>query len=189
MANQNLREKLCLSWNEHQSTMMSTLKTLFEKDDGTKDVILVSEDGEQIRCHRFILTSTSGFFSGLFSSHQHHRHPVVFLTNIRAAELRSVLEFMYLGQVFLHQDALDTFMFAADKLQVRGLADPASSGEEQLQPPPQLRANAGSPKTAEEKRVNRVKKASESARVASIEHERESSKKAESDKKKPDKEQ
>ena len=145
MANQNLREKLCLSWNEHQSTMMSTLKTLFEKDDGTKDVTLVSEDGEQIRSHRFILTSTSGFFSGLFSRHQHHRDPVVFLTNIRAAELRSVLEFMYLGQVFLHQDALDTFMFAADKLQVRGLADP-----EQPQPPDVARVD---PKMAAGKTV------------------------------------
>ena len=145
MANQNLREKLCLSWNEHQSTMMSTLKTLFEKDDGTKDVTLVSEDGEQIRSHRFILTSTSGFFCQLFSRHQHHRDPVVFLTNIRAAELRSVLEFMYLGQVFLHQDALDTFMFAADKLQVRGLADP-----EQPQPPDVARVD---PKMAAGKTV------------------------------------
>ena len=145
MANQNIRDKLCLSWNEHQSTMMSTLKTLFEKDDGTKDVTLVSEDGEQIRSHRFILTSTSGFFCQLFSRHQHHRDPVVFLTNIRAAELRSVLEFMYLGQVFLHQDALDTFMFAADKLQVRGLADP-----EQPQPPDVARVD---PKMAAGKTV------------------------------------
>ena len=120
--NKSETEKFCLSWSQYVPSMLTTLRNLLECEN-SKDVTLVSEDGVQFKCHRFILNATSGFFNKLFSKGALHKDPIIYITNITSEDLKSILKFMYLGQVFLEQNHLNSFMFAANKLMVQGLTD------------------------------------------------------------------
>ena len=122
MGNNSDAEKFCLSWSQFVPSMVATLKNLHDNED-SKDVTLISEDGIEVKCHRFILNSTSRFFNKLFVKGSHHRNSIVYLTHINSSDLKSILKFMYLGEVFLEQDSLNSFMFAANKLMVKGLSD------------------------------------------------------------------
>ena len=115
-------EKFCLSWSQFVPSMVTTLRNLHDNED-SKDVTLISDDGVEVKCHRFILKSNSGFFNKLFSKGSHHKDPIVYLTHICARDLKDILKFMYLGQVFLEQESLNSFMFAASKLMVQGLSE------------------------------------------------------------------
>ena len=115
-------DKFCLSWSQFIPSMVNTLRNLHDNEE-TKDVTLVSDDGVEVRCHRFILNSNSGFFNKLFSKGSHHKDPIVYLTHIGSRDLKDILKFMYLGEVFLEQESLNSFMFAASKLMVQGLSD------------------------------------------------------------------
>ena len=133
MGNNSDAEKFCLSWSQFVPSMVATLKNLHDNED-SKDVTLISEDGIEVKCHRFILNSTSGFFNKLFVKGSHHKDPIVYLTHITSSDLKSILKFMYLGEVFLEQESLNSFMFAANKLMVQGLSD---YQQHVLQPLPQ----------------------------------------------------
>ena len=122
MGNNSDAEKFCLSWSQFVPSMVATLKNLHDNVD-SKDVTLISEDGIEVKCHRFILNSTSGFFNKLFVPGRHHQDLIVYLTHINSSDLKSILKFMYLGEVFLEQESLNSFMFAANKLMVKGLSD------------------------------------------------------------------
>ena len=122
MGNNSDAEKFCLSWSQFVPSMVATLKNLHDNVD-SKDVTLISEDGIEVKCHRFILNSTSGFFNKLFVKGSYHKDSIVYLTHINSSDLKSILKFMYLGEVFLEQDSLNSFMFAANKLMVKGLSD------------------------------------------------------------------
>ena len=127
-------EKFCLSWSQFVPSMVATLRNLHDNED-SKDVTLISDDGVEVKCHRFILDSNSGFFNKLFSKGSHHKDPIVYLTHISSSDLKNILKFMYLGQVFLEQESLNSFMFAASKLMVQGLSDYQHVTQAQIEKP------------------------------------------------------
>ena len=51
-----------------------------------------------------------------------HRHLAVFLKDTSAADLTSIIEFMYRGSVNVLQSRLASFIRTAEMLQVRGLS-------------------------------------------------------------------
>ena len=51
------------------------------------------------------------------------QHPIVILRDVREDDLRSLLNFMYNGEVEIDQDRLKGFLRTAETLQVKGLTD------------------------------------------------------------------
>lgn len=51
------------------------------------------------------------------------QHPIVFLKDVTFANLTSILDFMYHGEVNVSHNELATFLKTAEALKVRGLAE------------------------------------------------------------------
>lgn len=105
--------------------MLSTLKNLMTSEE-SKDVTLVCEDGTQFTAHKFMLSSSSPFFQRMFSnrgSYDRLLPSMVYLPGIQADILEGLLKFIYLGQVFLEQPELKSFMTAAKILKIAGLSE------------------------------------------------------------------
>ena len=50
-----------------------------------------------------------------------HQHPFLYLKDVKYKELLSVINFMYLGEVSVAQDELNSFLNIAEDLRVKGL--------------------------------------------------------------------
>ncbi|XP_059090070.1 protein tramtrack, beta isoform-like isoform X1 [Tigriopus californicus] len=118
-------QQYCLKWNNHRSTILSVFDTLLEEE-SLVDVTL-SADGQFLRAHRVILSACSPYFRSLFrSSFLLDKAPVIVLKDVDFDNLKSLVEFMYKGEVNVPQHMLPTFLRTAGSLQIRGLAEGGS---------------------------------------------------------------
>ena len=91
------------------------------------DVILVSDDGDTFPAHKLVLASHSQKLRRILTKLQ--PGPLsLYLAGVSTTDLSSLLSFIYSGQARVAQTALNTFMAAAETLQVTGLVE---DGEEE----------------------------------------------------------
>ena len=93
-----------LAWNEFNSCTSKTFQALYTDKDFT-DVTLATEDGRQLKAHKVILSSCSSFFKKILLNNP-HQHILLFLKGVRYSQLKSVLQFIYLGQAEVEQEDL-----------------------------------------------------------------------------------
>ena len=113
-------EKFALRWNDFESNICQAFKRL--KDDRDLcDVTCVCEDDQEVEAHKVVLASCSQFFDKIFKKYK-NKQVVLYLKGVSCHQLKSLMSFMYLGQVSVSQEELSSFLQAAEELQVRGLA-------------------------------------------------------------------
>merc|ERR1719322_1119613 len=115
----NSDDKWCLRWDEFDKNIREYFSSL-RKDGRMFDVTLATEDDQQIQAHRIILSAGSTFFSNIFLN-THHSNILVYLKGIRIAQLESLIDFIYSGEVYITQEDLKLFLEAGKELQVKGL--------------------------------------------------------------------
>merc|ERR1719186_2057738 len=115
----NKMEKFCLKWNEFESNIRESFRELREEQTHF-DVSLATDDGHQIEAHKIILSAGSQFFSDILRKTK-HTSPFIYLKGIKGVELALVVDFLYNGEVYIAQEELNTFLEAAQELQVKGL--------------------------------------------------------------------
>lgn len=109
---------LNLQWNSYSScwhTALSSLRTTGQYCDLT----LVVDDGH-LNAHRIIVSSCSPLLARALSV-CHHPHPALVLKGIKVAQMKSILDFMYMGETRVDQASLDSLLHIADELSVLGL--------------------------------------------------------------------
>jgi len=111
-------EKFCLRWNDFESNISSAFQELRDDKDFF-DVTLACDD-EQIQSHRVILSACSPFFRNILRRNP-HQHPLLYLKGVKFTDLKSVLNFMYHGEVNVAQEELNSFLAVAEDLRVKGL--------------------------------------------------------------------
>jgi len=111
-------EKFCLRWNDFESNISVAFRELREEKDFF-DVTLACDDS-QIQAHKVILSACSPFFRNILRRNP-HQHPLVYLKGVKYTELLSVLNFMYMGEVNVAQEELNSFLAVAEDLRVKGL--------------------------------------------------------------------
>ena len=111
-------EKFCIQWNDFESHISTAFRDL-RGDESFFDVTLAFDDG-QLQAHKVILSACSSFFSRVLHRII-HEHPLLYLKGVKKADLISVLDFMYLGEVNVAEDELSSFLSVAGELQVKGL--------------------------------------------------------------------
>ena len=117
-------DKFSLRWNDYESNIRSSIGQLRSVEDFV-DVTLVCED-EQISAHKVIISACSPFFRNLLTRNPHN-NPLVYLKGVHPSDMKSVLDFMYHGEVSVSQEDLNKFLSVAEDLEVKGLTQKQSS--------------------------------------------------------------
>ncbi|XP_018052527.1 PREDICTED: protein tramtrack, alpha isoform-like isoform X1 [Atta colombica] len=113
-------QRFCLRWNNHQSNLLSVFDQLLH-DEAFVDVTLAVE-GQLLRAHKMVLSACSPYFQALFVGHP-DKHPIVILKDVPYVDMRSLLDFMYRGEVSVDQDRLTAFLRVAESLRIKGLTE------------------------------------------------------------------
>ncbi|XP_055908660.1 protein tramtrack, alpha isoform isoform X1 [Eupeodes corollae] len=131
-------QRFCLRWNNHQSNLLSVFDQLLHAETFT-DVTLAVE-GQYLKAHKMVLSACSPYFNALFVNHP-EKHPIVILKDVPYSDMKSLLDFMYRGEVSVDQERLTAFLRVAESLRIKGLTevnDDKPVGAAPTPPPPQL---------------------------------------------------
>ncbi|XP_047484389.1 broad-complex core protein isoforms 1/2/3/4/5-like isoform X5 [Penaeus chinensis] len=145
-------QQFCLRWNNFHTNITSAFESLRDDEDFV-DITLACE-GRQIKAHKMVLSACSPYFRSLLKGNP-CQHPIVFLKDVTFANLTSILDFMYHGEVNVSHNELATFLKTAEALKVRGLAedekkrDSENYNESSSPPPPRDPPDPGSPRPEE----------------------------------------
>ncbi len=115
-----LSQVFCLRWNNHRNNLLTVLEQLLQTE-AFCDVTLAC-DNTSIKCHKMILSACSSYFQTLFMENT-CEHPIVFLKDIKYAEIRAILDYMYKGEVNVAQEELPGLLKVAELLRVKGLVE------------------------------------------------------------------
>lgn len=71
---------------------------------------------------QMVLSACSPYFQQLFVNHP-EKHPIVILRDVPFADMKSLLDFMYRGEVSVDQERLSAFLRVAESLRIKGLTE------------------------------------------------------------------
>jgi Cys2His2 zinc finger developmental/cell cycle regulator len=71
---------------------------------------------------QMVLSACSPYFQQLFVNHP-EKHPIVILRDVPYADMKSLLDFMYRGEVSVDQERLSAFLRVAESLRIKGLTE------------------------------------------------------------------
>ncbi|XP_011870133.1 PREDICTED: uncharacterized protein LOC105563279 [Vollenhovia emeryi] len=110
---------LSFRWQSFPSHMIGSLDTCYEKQQFV-DLSLVCKDGTILKCHKMVLANSSSFFSRLLLANE-HPHPMIILHDVEADDLKTLVNFMYCGEIQVVQSEVRRLLKLAEILEVTGL--------------------------------------------------------------------
>lgn len=152
-------QQFCLKWNNHQANMLSVFDRLLSNK-SLVDVTIGCE-GRQVKAHKVVLSACSPFFENLFTENP-CKHPIVILKDIRYADLKALVEFMYKGEVNVVQEQLPTLLKTAEALKIKGLAEVTGESKADDKPNASVTPRPESPGSARRKRQRVRRKSTDS---------------------------
>ena len=149
-------ETFCLKWNDFIDNVTTSFAQL-RKDKDFADVTLASGDGGQVvKAHRVVLASGSHVLKSLLTQHP-SENPMIFMRGMKQDQLNSIVDFLYFGEVSIHQDELNDFLALAEELQLKGLTE--SKNKETSMPQEIKRESiSGAPHIVNNQQILREKK-------------------------------
>ncbi|XP_066152588.1 protein bric-a-brac 1-like [Euwallacea fornicatus] len=109
-----------LKWNNHLTNFVQTF-IQHQLGETLVDVTLSCE-GQYIKTHKLILSACSDYFHSIFQVHSTLQHPIIFLNHVRFTDLKSILHFMYHGEVKVLDKDLPQVLQLGETLQIKGLS-------------------------------------------------------------------
>lgn len=85
------------------------------------DVTLAAE-GRQLQAHKVVLSACSSYFQSLFTTNP-CKHPIVILKDVEYNDLKTMVDFMYYGEVNVSTEQLPQILKTAEMLKIKGLAE------------------------------------------------------------------
>ena len=114
-----MSEKFSLKWNDFQSNVSRTF-SLLRSEEEFFDVSLVSDDQKMMSAHKLVLSASSPYFKHILTNNK-HSYPLLCLDGVSSGELQFVMDYIYQGEVQIHQEHLDRFLEVAQRLKLEGL--------------------------------------------------------------------
>ncbi|XP_029176206.1 broad-complex core protein isoforms 1/2/3/4/5-like [Nylanderia fulva] len=110
---------LSFKWQSFPSHMVVSLDTCYEKQQFV-DLSLVCKDNTILKCHKMVLANSSSFFRRLIMANE-HPHPMIVLHDVEADDLKTLVNFMYCGEIQVVQSEVRRLLKLAETLEVTGL--------------------------------------------------------------------
>ncbi|XP_020293817.1 uncharacterized protein LOC109859711 isoform X1 [Pseudomyrmex gracilis] len=107
-------------WNDYQIYLADVVRQLLQED-CMVDVTL-SASGERIHAHRIVLCACSTLFQEILSQVTED-DPTIILSDISSQDIKSIIEFIYHGEVRVPVDNISSLLEAAQSLKISGLVD------------------------------------------------------------------
>ncbi|XP_025419203.1 zinc finger and BTB domain-containing protein 18-like isoform X2 [Sipha flava] len=126
---QQQQQQFCLRWNNHQNTLISVFDSLLES--GSLVDCALAAEGQYMNAHKVVLSACSPYFAMLLNQH-FDKYPVLILKDVTYQELRSMMDYMYRGEVNITQEQLGSFLKAAESLQIKGLSESSGRSDRKL---------------------------------------------------------
>lgn len=128
----------CFRWNNHQPNFISVFSSLL-LNETLVDVTLAAE-GRQLQAHKVVLSACSSYFQVsnchvIIIHHTNHtflqslfttnpcKHPIVILKDVQYNDLKTMVDFMYYGEVNVSTEQLPQILKTAEMLKIKGLAE------------------------------------------------------------------
>ena len=126
-----MSEKFSLKWNDFHSNL-SKLFSLLRNDENFHDVTLFSDDQQQFHAHKVVLSASSTFFQNILKNTR-NSNPFLCLEGVNSKELNFVLDYIYQGEVQIHQEQLERFLAIAQRFKLEGLMEQETGNEKSEQ--------------------------------------------------------
>ena len=128
----SIMQQFNFNWNAYNEHFKEMMLNLLQSNESS-DVMLVCEDKTKFKAHKFVLNACSPVFQSIISDLP-QRDPIIFLRGIQSQEIKSILQFMYLGQATFFHDRMNDFLNVAKSLEIKEISkDVDFDNTEQLQ--------------------------------------------------------
>ena len=114
-------EQFNLNWHtysDHLKEMMGTIMNSHK----SADVTLVCNDKTKFKAHKFVLSACSPVFQSIIDDLPNKEDSFIFLRGVEPQEMKSILQFMYLGQATFYQDRMNEFLDVAKSLEIKEIS-------------------------------------------------------------------
>ncbi|XP_054156525.1 protein tramtrack, alpha isoform-like [Oppia nitens] len=109
-----------LKWNSFNQNLSEVFQNMLIHENLCD--CTVACDGANIKAHKMVLAASSPYFYNLFVANP-CKHPIVILKDVIFADLKSIIDFIYTGEVNVPQDQLSSLLKTAETLCIKGLTD------------------------------------------------------------------
>lgn len=135
----------CLRWNNHKSNLVEILEALI-KMECYVDCTIYVDDRVQFKAHRVVLAACSPYFQAILQDAPQDHCSLIF-PGVKEFEMRTLLEYIYVGEVNIAESQLHRIIKIAKMLEVKGLLDMVDltnniSQQQQHQPIPSPQNNS-----------------------------------------------
>ncbi|ODN01604.1 Protein bric-a-brac 2 [Orchesella cincta] len=114
-------QQFSLRWNNHTKNLVQVFADQFEREQHVD--VTISCQGRFLKAHKIVLGACSPYFQELFDSHESTPHPIIIMNGYDFDDVRSIVEFMYRGEVMVAETAMQRLLAAAEDLQIKGLSN------------------------------------------------------------------
>ena len=115
------QEKYTLRWHSYSDHLREALNEMLLSSEFA-DVTLVTDDKQQIRAHRNILSACSQVFKSILQIDSNNSNPVIYLRGIQHSEIQSIMQFIYLGEARFYEERMSEFITISKNLEIKELS-------------------------------------------------------------------
>ena len=105
------QNKFSIKWKYFIPNFSSGLSDVFPENDYS-DVTLVSDDKIPFQAHKYVLSASSPVLKNILLDNP-QSHPLIYLRGVKHQELKSILQFIYLGEASFYNNNINRFIQAA----------------------------------------------------------------------------
>ena len=113
-------EQFNLKWHTYNEHLRELMQHLLQSNEST-DITLVCEDKTKLKAHKFVLNACSPVFQSIINDLP-QKDPVIYLRGVLSSEMKSIMQFMYLGQATFYQDRMNDFLNVAKSLEIKEIS-------------------------------------------------------------------
>lgn len=117
----------CLKWNNHKSVLFEVLESLVKMECYVDCTIFV-DNHVQFKAHRVVLAACSQYFELILQDAPQENCSILF-PGVEEFEMKTLLEYIYSGQVEIAQSDIPRLMRIAKMLEIKGLLETIESME------------------------------------------------------------